>query len=69
VSLVEDLSPVAGGQSLEDLVDVTLLAAEGLAALPVVGLARPNSSIPVVAEVLEHLLLATTPQALGAPSS
>ena len=69
LSLVEDVSPVAGALSREDLVDVTLLAAEGLAALPVAGLARPNTSIPAVAEVLEHLLLATAPRALGAPSS
>jgi AcrR family transcriptional regulator len=61
LSLVEDAPQVTGALSQRDLVDVTLVAAEGMAALPTAGMVRADTSIPAVAEELAHLLFATPP--------
>ena len=61
MSLLEEAPPVTGTLSLRDLVEVTLLAAEGMAALSTAGMVRDDTSMPTVAEGLVHLLFASPP--------
>jgi AcrR family transcriptional regulator len=50
--------PESSPLTLEKWVDVTLLAAEGLAGTWASGMARPGMSVPAVVDLVEHMVLA-----------